>query len=273
MPENQDASRELEDPRVAGSEAVSPPLGEVESRESAMGDVLGAPTWPVRAPELVSKQPPPPVGMNWQTVAQQLDIDRDILEHDGVIVLAGEYFPEPGYFLEPATLRARFVDVGHIALRHGYFLGQMVLRDVHAELPTEEEAEEVRHPIIPSSKSGPIIGLFADEAQAERAKQRILQSALGSGVGTETGPLGVELRVEHPEIGGRVATVIAGHSGAIISLGGVAIAPLESEEGATATGRAMTAEGADAHREGTGAASDTQGPAAEPGSSQEFRPV
>jgi hypothetical protein len=212
------------------------------------------------------------VGLNWGAVAQRLGVPLRLLQHDGAIVLAGEYFPESGYFLDPATLRARFVDVGEIALKHGYFLGELAIRDFRVHVPIQQETGQVVHPVIRPAKSRPIIAVFRRESDAQRAKGQILQNSLGSGASSQSGPLGIELRIERPTLGGRVATVLASHGGAIVSVGGKAIAPPEPSPGPSATGPSIVGEQAPAPRPGTGVVSDVQVPAADWGGSEESRP-
>jgi len=215
----------------------------------------------------------PPVGLNWDVVSRQIGLDRRLLQHDGNIVLAGEYFPEAGYAFDPATLQARFVDVGEIALRHVYFLGELALRNVRSHIPVPQETAQITHPIIPSPPTGPMIGLFAEEVAANRAKQRILHGSVGSGVTAEVGPLGYELWVARPHSGGMVATIIAGQGGAIISIGGVPVTQLTESSGPSSTGPSIVGEQAPAPRPGTGVASDVQVPAEEAGGSEELRPL
>src|SRR4051812_34536884 len=97
-------------------------LGRLQEYESGRGNVPGSPTWPV--PRAGSPMPPP-VGMNWGTVAERLGADLGVLAHDGAIVLAGDYVPERGWLLEPSTLLARSVEIGDRAMHHGYFLGAL----------------------------------------------------------------------------------------------------------------------------------------------------
>jgi hypothetical protein len=208
--------------------------------------------------------------MNWGGVGKRLGIDLRLLSRDGAIVLAGEYFPESGYVIDPATLAARFADVGEIALRNCFFLGELAMREFRVHIPVEQASGVASHPVIPSGWHSSVIGLFADETQAKRAKQRLLDGSLGSGLALQEGPLGIELRVERPLLGGRVASVIAGHGGAVISVDGVPLTPVEAG-GPDATGPSIVGEQADASRRGIGVASDSQRPAAELGGSEEAR--
>jgi hypothetical protein len=201
--------------------------GLMEQGDSSVGDRPGAPTWPIPTPTSADEPAPPPVGLNWQVLAERLAVDRRVLEHDGVIVLAGEYFPEEGFFFDPSTLTAQPADVGDIALQHGYFLGDLAIRDFRVRIPLGRPTRLHGHPII-RHEAGTIIGLFPSEIETRRARQQILQGSLGSGLSQEAGPLGVELRVEHPELPGRVATVIAANGGAVISVSGKPVRTIRS---------------------------------------------
>ena len=113
------------------------------SRQTSRGSVPGAPTWPEVGPDSLGSMPTLAVGLNWQTVAEALDLDRRVLQHDGLILVAGEYFPAPGYFFDPGTLRPRRVGVGDVALVHGYFIGQATLRQFNLDLdPNAGEREK-----------------------------------------------------------------------------------------------------------------------------------
>lgn len=232
--------------------------GRIARHQTERGDVGGVPTWPITTPDPTAGNVPPPVGLNWGTVADRLGVDRRILQHEGCIVLAGEYFTEAGNFLEPASLEAHQVDVGDIALRHGYFLGALTLGDFHIWL-RPGDSPSVRHPVIPSPPKGPMIGLFADTRDAARAKRKIVQGALGSGVSLQDGPLGVELRVERAEVGGRIATVICGHAGAVIAIDGSPIVAADDARAAPATGPSHRDLSRDAPRAGTGVTGETEG--------------
>ena len=118
------------------------------------------------------------------------------------------------------------------------------------------------------SEAGPIIGLFPSVQQAARARRAILQGAVGAGLRSEEGPLGVELRVERPELPGMVATLIASNGGAVISIANRPVASVR-ESGPMSTAPAMMAEEADTSRPGTGATSDSEAPALETGGSEE----
>jgi hypothetical protein len=196
--------------------------GRFQVEESARGDVPGGPTWPVPAATNLDAHPAPPVGLNWSVVARDLEVDERVLRHDGCVVLTGEYFPAAGYAIEPTTMRVRFVDVGDMALNAVYFVGKITMDGFHLDLPVTESRGEIHHPVV-HRDTGPIIGLFIDPNDAERAKREILQGSLGSGVSLGKGPLGTELRVRTASLAGRVATVMAGEGGAIISVSGKAI--------------------------------------------------
>jgi len=245
-----------------GAHEASGPLdvaGRVASHQTERGDVAGVPTWPIPTPNPMGRSAAPPVGLSWTTVVERLGIDPRVLQHEGAIVLAGEYFAESGYFLSPPSLQARRVDVGDIALRHGYFIGSLTAGQFHLRMPAGGGGRSALHPVIPSPPRGALIGLFTDPGDAERAKRKIVQGALGSGVAIQRGPLGVELRVERADLPGRVATVICAHAGAVISIGGTPVAPVEEAHGAPATGPADRNMAVDAQRAGTGVTGETEG--------------
>lgn len=241
---------------------------ELAAEDTSVADVRGSPTWPIAAS---AGAPPPPAGLNWGTVSQRLGIDLRLLEHDGAIVVAGEYFPFAGFLLDPASLQAQHVDVGDIALNHGYLLGDLTAREFREMIPLAEGEILPGRPVI-RRESAPIIGLFADEVQAQRARSAILQGSVGSGARSETGPLGIELRVDQTGSPGAVATVIAANRGAVISIGG---RPVRGPEdlGPLSTAPIMPAAEADAFREGIGAEQDSEAVAREYGSSEGFQPL
>lgn len=214
---------------------MEPTDSDFERKESAIEDVGGAPTWPILSTAALAQPDPPPVGLNWGTVAQHLGIDLSVLLHDGAIVLTGEYFPEGGYAIDPVSLIARPVDVGDMALQPCYFLGDLTLAEFRLRVPTPSQAVTAGHPVVRSAR-GPIIGLFPDRSLAERARMNIMRGSLAAGLTLEDGPLGVELRVERPELPGRVATIITRQRGAVISLGGQTVASWTGEGQAVATG-------------------------------------
>jgi hypothetical protein len=115
-----------------------------------------------------------------------------------------------------------------MAYTNGYFLDELAIRGVRHRLQGGLEWAGNLHPVVPERKKGPIIGLFRDRLDAERARDRVLQGSIGSATSIVDGPLGIELRVERPELAGRVATVMASHGGAIISIGGEEVARAES---------------------------------------------
>jgi hypothetical protein len=238
------------------------------SVESGIEDVPGAPTWPIQAPG--SGQPaPPPVGLSWATVSRGLDIDLELLEHEGIIVVAGDYFPESGFLIDPVSLLGQHVDVGDMALRHGYFLGNITARDFATWFPlapTRPGGSGL--PVIRRAR-GAIIGLFPNRRAAERAKAAVMQGALGAGVRLEDSPLGCELRVDRPELPGTVATIMASHGGAVISIGGEPVAA-QSADGVMTTAPSLPAPEGDTWRPGTGSASDSEAPSLEVGGSEEI---
>jgi hypothetical protein len=217
-------------------EVTGPSPGELGVRaeaakvESRVGDNPGDPTWPITA-TTPQAELPPPVGLNWGRVAQELDIPLQVLEHNGAIVLAGEYVPSRGYVLDAVSGLGREVQPDDLAYTNGYFLDEIAMRGVRHRLPAGLDWSGKLHPVVPGRKKGPIIGLFRDRLDAERARNRILQGSIGSGTSVEDGPLGAELRVERPQLGGRVASVIASHGGAIISIGGEQVTQSESPAG------------------------------------------
>jgi hypothetical protein len=161
--------------------------------------------------------------MNWGVVAQHFGADVRTLMHDCYIVLRGEFVPETGYFIDPNTLRARRVDVGHRVLQHGYLIGRLTADEFHTRMDlVPDGTESVRNAIVRVARA-PVIGLFADRRDAERCRDTILSGAIGSGVELENGPLGTELRVSRAESAGSVATTIASNAGAVISVGGLPI--------------------------------------------------
>jgi hypothetical protein len=205
--------------------------GELAQRESAVGSNPGAPTWPIPVPD--GTPMPPPVGLNWGEIAQRFGADPRVLMHGCYIVLQGEFVPETGYFIDPRTLRARRVDVGQRVLEHGYLIGRLTADEFRVPLDLlPDGGESALNPVIRTAK-GPIIGLFSDRRAAERCRDSLLSGALGSGVTLQDGPLGFELRVDTAEIAGRVATTIASHAGAIISVAGV---PVQGGAGSAASG-------------------------------------
>ena len=227
--------------------------------ESAVGDRPGSATWPVTGAEPATGPAPPPVGMNWQAVADRLGIRRQVLEHDGQIVLTGEYFPSAGYAFDPVTFQGRFVDVGDLCLRHCYLLSETTLNEFNVHLEIDPDRSQVVHPVV-RSVSAPLIGLFPDEASARRARNDIVQGALASGLRIEAGPLGVELRVGKCVLPGRTSTVIAANHGALISIAGRPVQGEQGLPGPTATGAGVPEAAQDAPRPGTGVTSDTQAP-------------
>lgn len=253
-------TRTLEErnPTMYESDAGSPRAeerGRLAEGESARGDVRGAPTRPAPPAVLHGEPEAPPVGLNWATVGHRLGIDVHRLEHDGQIILIGEYFPESGFALDTGTLAARPVDVGQIALQRAYFLGSLPFREMHATLPVDHDPSTVQHPIVHADR-GPIIGLFTERASAERARHLILRGSLGSQLRIEAGPLGTELHVRETEQPGRVATVVAAEHGAVIAVSGAPIVGVSTRP--LASGGAVGH--GDALRGGIGVTSDTIAP-------------
>jgi hypothetical protein len=164
--------------------------------------------------------------MNWGEVARRYGTDVRVLMHDSYIVFRGEYVPETGYLIDPETLRARRVDVGQRTLQHGYLIGRLTADEfrVRLEMIPESGTDALENVIVRVTR-GPVIGVFADRRDAERCRDAVLGGAIGSGVSLTNGPLGTEIWVRTAEIAGRVATTIAAFGGAVISAGGVPIAP------------------------------------------------
>lgn len=229
--------------------------GVFEAQDSRVEDTPGAPSWPMPSTGVAEDAPIPPVGLNWGVVAAQLGADHRVLEHDGQIILAGEYFPEAGFFIDPQTFDARHVDVGDIALRSGYFLGDLSISEFHVQVPISAGSASRGKPVI-VPQTGPVIGLFSTEIEADRARRKIIQGSLGSGISTQQGPLGIELRVARPELAGRVASVIASQGGAVVSVAGRAF----GGTGAMATNSSERGGEGDSRRAGLGAFSGSKGP-------------
>src|SRR5207302_1446755 len=98
-----------------------------------------------------------------------------------LIVLTGEYFPTAGVFIDPQEFSVQHVDVGDMALRHGYFIGNITARDFSERFPATLPRSRSGLPIMRTDK-GPIIGLFPAAQQAARARSAILQGAVGAGL-------------------------------------------------------------------------------------------
>jgi hypothetical protein len=193
-----------------------------EEYQSARGDVRGTPSWPIVSSTAVTDAAPPPVGMNWANVADRIGVDVGILEHDGCIVLAGEYVPAPGFVVDPSTFLARSARTGDRVLRHSYFIGEITASEFGLKLSVDPDSGSVPNAVVRTT-AGPIIGLFQDSGDAERARRQIMEGSIGYGVSVQQGPLGTELRVARTENAGGVASVMASHHGAVISAGGVAL--------------------------------------------------
>jgi hypothetical protein len=194
--------------------------GDYQKQQAALGAVPAAPTWPIPVPgeSIVI----PPVGLNWGTVADRFGADVRTLMHDSYIVLAGEYVPETGYFIDPQSLRARRADVGQRLLEHGYLIGRLTANEFRIDLDMlpEGEGSGIANAVVRTTR-GPLIGLFSDRRDAERCRDSILSGSIGSGVSLQDGPLGTELRIDTAETAGSVATAIASNGGAVISIAGV----------------------------------------------------
>ncbi len=192
---------------------------ELAEQQSARGDVPGTPSWPIVSPTALSEPVPPPVGLNWAQVSDRTGIELRILEHDGSIVLAGEYVPAPGFVIDPATFLARSARIGARVLYHSYFIGELTASEFGLALSVDPDPGSVLNAVVRTA-SAPVIGLFQDSADAERARRQVMEGSVGYGVSVQQGSLGTELRVARTENAGRVATVIACHHGAVISVGG-----------------------------------------------------
>ena|SRR5579872_6621851 len=188
-------------------------------QQSARGDVPGTPSWPIISPTALSEPVPPPVGLNWAHVSERTGIELRILEHDGSIVLAGEYVPAPGFVIDPATFLARSAHIGARVLHHSYFIGELTASEFGLKLSVDPDPGSVPNAVVRTA-SAPVLGLFQDRVDAERARRQVMEGSVGYGVSVQQGPLGTELRVARTENAGRVATVIASHHGAVISVGG-----------------------------------------------------
>ncbi len=228
--------------------------GAFEAHDSRIEDTPGAPSWPMPSTGIAEKTPIPPVGLNWGSVAAHIDADLRVLEHDGQIVLAGEYFPEAGFFIDPETFDARHVDVGDMALRSGYFLGDLSVSEFHLQVPVGP-AFSISGKRVVVPQDGPVIALFATQSEADRARRKIVQGSLGSGISVDSGPLGVELRVARPELAGRVATVIASQGGAVLSVAGRTF----GGSGPMSTRSSAVGGEGDSRRAGIGAFSGSEG--------------
>lgn len=192
---------------------------EVAELQSERGDVPGVPSWPIIARDAQDGPTIPPVGLNWALVSERTGIDVRILEHDGAIVLAGEYVPAPGYAIDPTTFLARSAHIGDRVLYHSYFIGELTASEFGLRLSVDPDSGSVPNAVVRTA-TAPVVGLFQDSIDAERARRQIVEGSVGYGVSVQRGPLGSELRVARTENPGRVATVIACHHGAVISVGG-----------------------------------------------------
>jgi len=210
---------------VAGRapDGVLPAQGSELMREAAVEDVPGAPTWPIPSRESIVEPEAPPVGLSWTKLARTLDIDPRVLRHEGAIVLTGEYVPEAGLLIDATSLSALQVHTGDRALSHSYFIGEVTMSQFLLHIRLDAGGSAVAYPIVRTA-SAPIIGLFAGERDANRAREQIMQGSIGSGLSLDSGSLGIELRVQHASVAGRVATVIASHRGAVTSVGGQSLA-------------------------------------------------
>ena len=192
---------------------------EAAERQSARGDVPGTPSWPIISPTTFTDPVSPPVGLSWTLVSERTGIDVRILEHDGSIVLAGEYVPAPGFVVDPVSFLARSAHIGDRVLYHSYFVGELTASEFGLKLSVDPDSGSVPNAVVRTA-SAPVIGLFKDSADAERARRQVMEGSVGYGVSVQRGPLGTELRIARTENPGRAATVIACHHGAVISVGG-----------------------------------------------------
>ncbi len=179
-------------------------------------------TWPDRDPAASQDAVAPPVGLNWTVVAEKTGIDVRVLEHDAAIVLAGAYVPAPGFVIDPVTFLARSARIGARVLRHSYFVGELTASEFHVALPLDPDIGSVPNAVVRTA-SAPVIGLFASPLDAERARRHIIEGSTGYGVTSVESALGTELHVARTDDPSRVATVIAGNHGAVISVGGEAL--------------------------------------------------
>lgn len=213
----------MNDAASPGSPQDAGDSAHVESRlaeqDSSIEDVPGAPTWPIQEAETDSVREAPPVGLNWAVVSEHLGVDQRVLAHDGMIVVAGEYFPEKGYFIDPASMQALHVHQGDMAMVHGYFLGEVTMNQFGVQLPVRARPADSGRMVVPH-ETGPVIGLFTDRSDAERARNKIMRTSLGTDLAIDDGPLGSQLRVGNPQLPGRVATVMTSFGGAIVSIAG-----------------------------------------------------
>ena len=210
---------------VAGRvpDSVLSAQGSEVMHQASVEDVPGAPTWPIPSRESIVEPEAPPVGLSWTKLAQALDIDPRVLRHEGAIVLTGEYVPEAGLLIDARTFSALQVHTGGRALSHCYFIGEVTMSQFLLHIRLGAPGSAVAYPIVRTA-GAPIIGLFAGERDANRAREQIVQGSIGSGLSLDSGPLGIELRVRHASVAGRVATVIASHRGAVTSVGGQPLA-------------------------------------------------
>jgi hypothetical protein len=198
--------------------------GEFQKIDASIGDDPAAPTWPIPTPE--ESPTIPPVGLNWGAVAQRYSVDPRLLMHGSYIVLAGEYVPETGYFIDPRTLQARHVDVGQRIFQHGYLIGRLTADtfSVALDMTPDNGSGDVENVVVRRT-TGPVIGLFSDWRDAARCRDSIVSGSIGSGVTLQEGPLGTELRVDVTETAGQIATSVASRGGAVISVGGTPVRP------------------------------------------------
>jgi hypothetical protein len=192
---------------------------ESEEHHTARGDASGTPSWPMASSPAVAEGAPPPVGLNWAQVADRIGVDVRILDHDGSIVLAGEYVPAPGFVVDPSTFLARSARIGDRVLYHSYFIGELTANEFGLKLSVDPDSGSVPNAVVRTA-CAPVIGLFKYGADAERARRQVMEGSIGYGVSVQQGPLGTELRVARTQNAGRVATVMASHHGAVISVGG-----------------------------------------------------
>jgi hypothetical protein len=117
------------------------------------------------------------------------------------------------------------VFVGQRVIRGGYVIGRLAAQELRSKLELTSETSRPTGRVIARRAGGPVIGLFRTRRQAEKCHDAILSGSIGSGVSLQDGPLGSELHVTEVESAGAVATCVAAHAGAVISIGGHPVRP------------------------------------------------